>query len=159
MNKESTKANGWVYIFLKTYLRTSRSILPHASFSSALFPKHVWGNAKETCKNAEKPIPFLTVCISCTSSWSSRLALQKTLLFPSFIWAAKNGHFVTVGWIALWLAGGGWLAGSWELLLFCGVTSGEFLASWIEEKGIQEITSIHFDSFVYACGVVIRQYE
>lgn len=110
-----------------------------------LFPLSMF---EATIKYSEKPIPFLTVCISCTSSWSSRLALQKTLLFPSFIWAAKNGHLVTVAWVALWLAGGGWLAGSWELLLLiCGVTSGELLASWIEQKGTQGETRHSFWQF------------
>lgn len=84
---------------------------------------------KKTFEYPKEFIPFLTVCISCTSSWSSRLALQKTLLFLSFIWAAKNGHLVTVTWLALWLAEGGWLTGSWDLLLSSWVTFGEILAS------------------------------
>lgn len=44
-------------------------------------------------------LPFLTACISCTSSWSSRLALRKTLLPFWLIWAARKGHLLAVPWL------------------------------------------------------------
>lgn len=54
-------------------------------------------------------LPSLTACISCTSSWSSRLALRKTLLPPWLIWAARKGHLLAVLWLE---AGEGWPVGS-----------------------------------------------
>ena len=44
-------------------------------------------------------LPSLTACISCTSSWSARLALRKTLLPPWLISAARKGHLLPVPWL------------------------------------------------------------
>lgn len=92
-------------------------------------------------------IPFLSTCISCTSSCSSRLALQKTLLFLWFIWAARNGHLVAVLWLVL---AGGWPAGGWVPSAFCWASSLTFLASEMgTEKGKHSslIISIHWLQF------------
>lgn len=118
--KLKSYCKSWSHPTQHTEKRNSH-VLPHSplsrwTFSSALKEEHADTNTPlviaQTNLRVQRSrrtssllwgslscLPSLTACISCTSSWSARLAFRKTLLPPWLISAAKKGHLLPVPWL------------------------------------------------------------